>query len=72
MSEKPPNKEFSLLPSLDLTEEDIYEAMKLIPGYLDITPGDFAHAGIPSFGFKAVRKGERGYLAKSPSVDGAG
>ncbi len=54
MSEKPPNKEFSLLPSLDLTEEDISEAMKLIPGYLDITPGDFAHAGIPSFGFKAV------------------
>ncbi len=25
----------------DLTDEDIYEAMKKIPGYLDITPGDF-------------------------------
>ena len=24
-----------------LTDEDIYEAMKKIPGYLDITPGDF-------------------------------
>jgi CBS-domain-containing membrane protein len=25
----------------DLSDEDIYEAMKEIPGYLDITPGDF-------------------------------
>ena len=25
----------------DLTDDDIYEAMKKIPGYLDITPGDF-------------------------------
>ena len=24
-----------------LTDEDIYEAMKTIPGYIDITPGDF-------------------------------
>jgi len=27
--------------SLDLKDEDIYEAMKNIPGYLDITPADF-------------------------------
>lgn len=26
---------------LDLKDEDIYEAMRAIPGYLDITPGDF-------------------------------
>ena len=26
---------------VDLKDEDIYEAMKGIPGYLDITPGDF-------------------------------
>jgi len=25
----------------DISDEDIYEAMKEIPGYLDITPGDF-------------------------------
>jgi len=25
----------------DLAEEDIYQAMKQVPGYLDITPGDF-------------------------------
>ena len=24
-----------------LTDEDIYEAMKIVPGYIDITPGDF-------------------------------
>jgi CBS domain-containing membrane protein len=28
-------------PGLVLKDEDIYEAMKQIPGYLDITPGDF-------------------------------
>lgn len=26
---------------IDLKDEDIFEAMKAIPGYLDITPGDF-------------------------------
>ena len=26
---------------VELTDSDIYEAMKSIPGYLDITPGDF-------------------------------
>ncbi|MFI5330058.1 MAG: CBS domain-containing protein [Desulfobaccales bacterium] len=26
---------------IDLKDEDIFEAMKSIPGYLDITPGDF-------------------------------
>jgi len=28
-------------PTLPISDEDIYEAMKEIPGYLDITPGDF-------------------------------
>ncbi len=28
-------------PSLPISDEDIYKAMKEIPGYLDITPGDF-------------------------------
>jgi CBS domain-containing membrane protein len=27
--------------NVDLTDKDIYEAMKSMPGYLDITPGDF-------------------------------
>lgn len=27
--------------TIDLKDEDIFEAMKAIPGYLDITPGDF-------------------------------
>jgi len=28
-------------PPLPISDQDIYEAMKEIPGYLDITPGDF-------------------------------
>jgi len=28
-------------PPLEISDQDIYEAMKEIPGYLDITPGDF-------------------------------
>ncbi len=31
----------NLTDGIDLKDEDIYEAMKSIPGYLDITPGDF-------------------------------
>jgi CBS domain-containing membrane protein len=41
MSPKPSNKGTALPLGTSLTEEDIYAAMKLIPGYLDITPGDF-------------------------------
>lgn len=41
MPENTPKKGCSLMPGIDLAEEDIYEAMKLIPGYLDITPLDF-------------------------------
>lgn len=26
---------------MDISDDDIYDAMKEIPGYLDITPGDF-------------------------------
>lgn len=28
--------------AFDISEDDIYEAMKEMEGYLDITPGDFA------------------------------
>jgi len=31
----------NLTPGIDLKDEDIYEAMKSTPEYLDITPGDF-------------------------------
>lgn len=41
MSETEIKKGCNLIPRIDLAEEDIYEAMKLIPGYLDITPHDF-------------------------------
>ncbi|MFZ5448483.1 MAG: CBS domain-containing protein [Thermodesulfobacteriota bacterium] len=32
---------FDLPVGIELKDEDIYEAMRAIPGYLDITPGDF-------------------------------
>ena len=43
-------KALDLPESLDLTEADVLEAMKEIPGYLDITPRDFKeiyHHGLP-------------------------
>lgn len=64
MSEKPTVKGSSLLPSLDLTEEDIYEAMKLIPGYLDITPGDFKEVYYLAYQH-AVERLPRVVIAKS-------
>lgn len=36
-------------PYPDLTDQDIYEAMKGIPGYVDITPGDFKELYILAF-----------------------
>ncbi len=36
-----PENSLDFPPGIDLKDEDIYEAMKSIPGYLDITPGDF-------------------------------
>lgn len=41
MSDAWDNPEVAPDPGLDLKEEDILEAMRSIPGYLDITPGDF-------------------------------
>jgi len=35
---------------MDLTDEDVLKAMKGIPGYLDITPGDFKE--IYSFAYR--------------------
>jgi len=41
MSDERDHPEICPDPGLDLKEEDILEAMRAIPGYLDITPGDF-------------------------------
>jgi CBS domain-containing membrane protein len=40
---------------LDLTEADIIEAMKKIPGYLDITPRDFKEIYLLAFGHAVAR-----------------
>lgn len=40
---------------LDLTEADILEAMKKIPGYLDITPRDFKEIYLLAYGHAVAR-----------------
>jgi len=41
MPDAPDKPETAPAPGIDFKEEDILEAMRAIPGYLDITPGDF-------------------------------
>ncbi len=41
MNENSVCKEERIPRSIDISDEDVYDAMKEIPGYLDITPGDF-------------------------------
>ncbi len=41
MIEREQSKETSIPIPVELSDEDIYDAMKQISGYLDITPGDF-------------------------------
>jgi CBS-domain-containing membrane protein len=50
-------------PGIDLTDEDIYEAMKRIPGYLDITPGDFKELYCLAFQH-AIERITRSIMAK--------
>jgi CBS domain-containing membrane protein len=49
MSNARNNPEICPDPGLDLKEEDILEAMRAIPGYLDITPGDFKEIYLLAF-----------------------
>ena len=41
MAKHSDGKDMGIPRSVDITDEDVYDAMKEIPGYLDITPGDF-------------------------------
>src|SRR4030042_6077275 len=41
MPDAPDKSETAPTPGIEINEEDILEAMRAIPGYLDITPGDF-------------------------------
>lgn len=40
--------------TMAITDEDIIQAMKQIPGYLDITPSDFMEIYLMAFGASAV------------------
>jgi CBS domain-containing membrane protein len=41
MPDAPDKLKSAPTPGIDFTEDDILEAMRAVPGYLDITPGDF-------------------------------
>jgi CBS domain-containing membrane protein len=41
MADKPNQPKTGPTPQIEIKDEDILEAMRAIPGYLDITPGDF-------------------------------
>lgn len=41
--------------AIELTDKDIFDAMKSIPGYLDITPGDFREVYKHAFKFAVER-----------------
>ena len=41
MADNPEKPKTGPTPGMEIKEEDILEAMRAIPGYLDITPGDF-------------------------------
>jgi CBS domain-containing protein len=49
--------------SVDITDEDVYDAMKEIPGYLDITPGDFKEVYSHAYR-RAVERLKRSIKAK--------
>ena len=48
---------------VSLTDQDVYEAMKSIPGYLDITPGDFKELYCHAYRH-AVERVSRSVLAR--------
>ena len=41
MANRSDGNDMNIPKSVDITDDDVYDAMKEIPGYLDITPGDF-------------------------------
>jgi CBS domain-containing membrane protein len=53
--EKKTEKQGMDLSRIGLTDADIYEAMKSVPGYLDITPGDFKELYCIAFRHAAER-----------------
>lgn len=54
---------------VEITEEDIYEAMRNISGYLDITPDDFKHVYVAAFDHAVRRLSEDIEVEQVMSVD---
>ena len=44
---------------IDMSDEDILEAMRSIPGYLDITPSDFKEIYLSAYRFAVRASGSR-------------
>ena len=42
-------KDIDVCVPVDISDEDIYKAMSEIPGYLDITPGDFKEVYLKAY-----------------------
>jgi CBS domain-containing membrane protein len=60
---EPQNSSALSVVNVGLTDQDVYEAMKSIPGYLDITPGDFKELYCHAFRH-AVERISRSVLAR--------
>ena len=55
--------------SINLTEADILEAMKKIPGYLDITPLDFKEVYCLAYRQAVARLSQEVFDTKLRSID---
>jgi CBS-domain-containing membrane protein len=49
------NQDIEACVPVDISDDDIYEAMKDISGYLDITPGDFKEVYLKAYRHAVLR-----------------
>jgi len=69
MADNPQKPETGPTPGMEIKEEDILEAMRAIPGYLDITPGDFQEVFRLAFQHALERLGQAVTAAEIMTTD---
>ena len=69
MADNPEKPETGPTPGMEIKEEDILEAMRAIPGYLDITPGDFQEVFRLAFQHALERLGQAVTAAEIMTTD---
>ena len=69
MADNPQKPETGPTPGMEIKEEDILEAMRAIPGYLDITPGDFQEVFRLAFQHALERLGQAVTAAQIMTTD---